>query len=434
MIEIGLVVLALLVLAFLIGSYVAATLGMIGVVLLLVFSDRPAWPLFGHMTWDVLSDTTLVAIPLFLLMGEILIKGGLMTAIYRALANWFGRLPGGLLTTNIFASGVFGSISGSSVSVAAAVGSIAIPQLYGQGYSRRMTLGSLAAGGTLGVLIPPSMILIIYGVTSGASVGSLFIATLIPAVMMTALYLLTVFGSVAVAKVRVPQTAPVPLRAKLRGSWPLVPVALLFAVVIGTIYLGVASPTESAAFGVIGALVVVLIQRAFSWRKLREALMAAARTTGMVMLLLLGAGLMQLALGYLGAQRALSQSLIDANLGPTMLLIVIVVAFLLLGSFVDDLAVMITMLPIILPTVAAAGVDLVWFGVLCVMLISAGLIAPGYGLNLFILHGVQKRYDRKASLGDAYIGALPFTVVLLLGIVILFLVPGIATWLPSIAR
>lgn len=431
MLEIGIIVVAVLAAGFIFGSYVAVVLGYIGFILFAIFSDRPAWAFFGHSAWNSVSDTTLVAIPFFILMGEILIKSGLTEKLYRALSNWLGRMPGGLLHTNIATSAVFGSISGSSVAVAATIGNIAVPQLYEKGYSRRLTLGSLAAGGTLGVLIPPSLVMIIYGVIAKASVGDLFVAALIPSVLMAVLFM----GYIAVHSLIDPKVAPksdpVPLKTKIKDSLHLIPVAVLFFIVIGSIYFGIASPTESATFGTVGAFLIALAQKAVNKKMLKETVLSTVKTTGMIMMLLMAAGFMQLALGFLGVQSFLGSALIELGLSPTMLLLLIIVVFLFLGSFVDDLAIMITMLPFVIPVIVAAEIDLIWFGVLVLLLMGTGLIAPVYGMNLFVLHGVQRRFYKNANLNDAYLGALPFVLVLLFGILLLFLFPELATWLPQ---
>lgn len=416
--------------AFVLGSHVAVALGFVGILLLTFLSDRPAIQLIGHSSWNLLSDTTLIVIPLFALMGELLVRSGVTDGMYRAMAQWLGRVPGGLLHTNVVSSAMFGSVSGTSVAVASTIGSVAIPQLYRKGYPRPLVLGSLAAGGTLGIMIPPSMVLVIYGMIAEESIGALLLAGIVPGIMLTLMFMATLLV-IGLRRADLPRGDKVPFGKKLRDTVSLVPIVILMLIVILTIYLGIATVTESAAFGVVGAFLIALMRKTVSLSMLRDTLLATAATSGMIMLLLLGASIMQTALGYLGVQRAASRALVEAELSPVILMSVIVVAFLLLGAFLDSLAVIVTTLPILAPIVAAAGIDMIWFGVIVVVLVEVGMISPPYGMNLFVLHGVQKRFIPDAKLSDAYRGAWVFVAVMIVALVILWLAPGIVTWLPS---
>ncbi|QEW03290.1 TRAP transporter large permease [Microbacterium lushaniae] len=415
--------------AFVFGTHVAVALGFVGIILLTFFSDRPTLGLMGHSAWELFSDTTLIVIPLFALMGDLLVRSGVTDSMYRTMAMWMGRVPGGLLHTNVIASAMFGSVSGTSVAVASTIGSVAIPQLYEKGYPRPMVLGSLAAGGTLGIMIPPSMVLVIYGMIAKESIGDLLMAGIVPGIMLTLLFMLVAlyFG---IRRSDLPRGESVPVGEKIRASLSLVPFIALMLIVVLSIYLGIATVTESAAFGVAGAFVLALLKKRVNWSMLKETFASTAATTAMIMFLLLGANIMQTALGYLGVQRAAGEALVAANLSPFMLMLIIVIVMLIAGAFLDSLAVIVTTLPIIVPLVAAAGFDMIWFGVIVVLLVEVGMITPPYGMNLFVLHGVQKKLYPDAKLGDAYRGSWPFVFAMIVGLVLLWAFPDLATWLP----
>lgn len=434
MLWISLIAIAVLALSFLLGAHVASALGFSALLLLLIFSDRPAWGFFGEIAWNTNSDWILLTLPLFVLMGELLIHAGATKDLYQSLNGWFRKLPGGLVQSNVAVGTVFAAVSGSSVASAATIGAVALPEQRKLGYSRRFSLGSIAAGGVLGALIPPSTVLIIYGIIAHESIGALFIAGILPGLMIAVLFMIVVAIWAKLQPSASPDVPAVPLKQRLKDTRKLVPIVLLILLVMGSLYFGIATPTESAAFGSVGAFVIAALRRKLSIDMLKKTLLATASTTGFVMFLLMAAFSLQFVLGYLGVPRAASQAIGDAGFSTGMLLFTIVIVFLILGCFFDAMAIVVTMVPILVPIVVAAGVDTVWFGILVVVLVEVGLITPPYGMNLFVLHGVQKRLGWKSSLSDIYMGALPFVGALFLAVGLLFLFPEIATWLPSTIR
>ncbi|WP_417629134.1 TRAP transporter large permease, partial [Pararhodobacter aggregans] len=370
------------------------------------------------------------------LMGELLLRSGLTDDLYAALSRLVGRLPGGLLHSNILASGVFAAVSGSSLATATTIGAVALPTMKQHGYNERITLGSIAAGGTLGILIPPSLIMIVYGLVAQVSIGDLYIAGIVPGILMmvgfiAAILILSLFGPRGEQAIQ-----RYTLREKLAGLVNIIPIALLIGLVIGTIYLGVATATEAAAYGATGALVVALAKRRLSWPMLKEALLSTAMTTGMILFVVNAAFLLQFVLSFIGVPRALSQSILSFGLSSTELILVICVVFILLGMVMDGLPIVVAVVPIFLPLLQAQGIDLVWFGIIVVILIELGLITPPIGMNLFVLQGVRHRlYGAEAGkMTDIVIGVLPFIVSMLvvLGLVIAF--PQVAMGLVGAMR
>jgi C4-dicarboxylate transporter DctM subunit len=431
-VELG-VVIGLVVVTFLLGMHVAAALGLLSVTLMLVFSDRPMWDLLGLITWNTNTSFVLVAIPLFVLMGEILLRSGLSQQLYRSLSHWLTPLPGGLMHSNIAACATFAAVSGSSVATAATIGSVALPEFRARGYQERLVLGSLAAGGTLGILIPPSITFIVYGVLMEESIGRLYIAGIGPGLALALLFM----GVIFVASVAWPRLAPrergAPWRVRIAALLGLVPTGALIFLVLGTIYLGVATPTEAAAFGVTGSVVLAALNRSLTLGTLRAACLASARTTAMIMLILTAAFVLQSVLALLGMPYALSRAVTAWGLSPTAFLLVVILFYLVLGMFMDSFSIMVTTIPIILPILKSLHIDLVWFGVLAVILTEAGLITPPFGLNLFVIQGLRQRTAGAAGEGtirDLYLGVLPFFAMMLGLIGLLMLFPPLALWLP----
>jgi tripartite ATP-independent transporter DctM subunit len=432
-VELGVVV-GLVVVTFLLGMYVAAALGLLSLTLMLAFSDRPMWDLLGLITWNTNTSFVLVAIPMFVLMGEILLRSGLSQQLYRSLSHWLSPLPGGLMHSNIAACATFAAVSGSSVATAATIGSVALPEFRARGYQERLVLGSLAAGGTLGILIPPSITFIVYGVLMEESIGRLYVAGIVPGLTLALLFMAAIF----VPSVVVPRLAPrergAPWGVKIAGLAGLIPTATLIFLVLGTIYLGVATPTEAAAFGVTGSVVLAALNRSLSVGMLRAACLASARTTAMIMLILTAAFVLQSVLALLGMPYALSRTVTSWGLSSTTFLLVVILFYLLLGMFMDAFSIMVTTIPIILPILKSLGIDLVWFGVLAVILTEAGLITPPFGLNLFVIQGLRQRTGGPPGSGtirDLYVGVLPFLGMMLCLIVLLMIFPQIALWLPT---
>lgn len=422
--------------AFMVGLHVASTLGLLGLSLLSLFGDRPLWDLAGIIAWNTNTSFVLVAIPLFLLMGELLLRSGESDRLYRVLAHWLSPIPGGLLHSNIAACAIFSAISGSSVATAATIGSVALPAFQVRRYNERLVLGSLAGGGALGNLIPPGIAFIVYGVLMEVSIGRLYIAGIVPGVMVALLFMLFIAVVAVIRPEWAPREPAVPLRVMLRDLLDIVPTFALIFLCLGTIYLGIATPTEAAAFGVSGAFVLALLARKVNAQMLRWVFLSTARSTAMVMFILTAAFLLNSAFAILGIPGAVSKFVTEMQLTPTTTIVVIVLLYLVLGTFMDGFAMMVTTIPVVLPLLKAQHIDLVWFGVIAVMLTEAALISPPEGLNLYVIQGFRASTEEnpRGTIMDVYLGVTPFFLIMALGILLVILYPQIAVWLPNTMR
>jgi tripartite ATP-independent transporter DctM subunit len=422
--------------AFLIGLHVASTLGLLGLSLLSVFGDRPLWDLVGLVAWNTNTSFVLVAIPLFLLMGELLLRSGESDRLYRVLSHWLSPIPGGLLHSNVAACATFSAISGSSVATAATIGSVALPAFHRRGYNERLVLGSLAGGGALGNLIPPGIAFIVYGVLMETSIGRLYIAGIVPGILVSLLFMAFIFVVAVIRPDWAPREPAVPFRLMLRGLLHLLPTLILIFLCLGTIYLGVATPTEAAAFGVSGAFIVAALARRVSGQMLRSVFLSTARSTAMVMLILTAAFVLNSTFALLGIPVAVSKAVTAMQLTPTTTIVAMVVLYLVLGTFMDGFAMLVTTIPVILPLLKAQDIDLVWFGVIAVMLTEAALISPPEGLNLYVIQGFRRATQSggKKTILDVYVGVLPFFLLMSLGILLVILFPQLALWLPTTMR
>ncbi|MCS7207048.1 MAG: TRAP transporter large permease subunit [Dehalococcoidia bacterium] len=418
---------------FLLGLYVAVALGLIAFTLMFFLSDRPVWESVAQIAWNVNVNVVLVAIPLFVLMGELLLRSGLSERLYQTMSKWVGRLPGGLLHSNIAACAVFAAVSGSSVATAATISSVALPHFRAKNYNERMVIGSLAAGGTLGILIPPSINMIVYALLADESIGRLYMGGVFPGLLLT----LSFMGVIAVIAKIWPRVAPVeppvPWRERLLGLVSMLPIVGLIFLVLGTIYFGVATATEAASFGVAGAFLLALVNRRVSWSMLRETLLSTVMTTSMIMLILSAAFIINFILAHLGAPAALARAVSDAGFTPLQMVLVLIGFYILLGTFMDGFSMMVITIPILVPILQDLGINKVWFGILVVMLTEAALISPPEGLNLYVLHGLRKRAIgmRKGTIVDVWIGVLPFLVAIILTLALVVLFPDIVLWLPN---
>ncbi|MGX9964218.1 TRAP transporter large permease [Roseomonas sp. F4] len=411
------------------GAVIGAALGLTGFAILHFFAGGSTR--IGVQTvWNTLNEFTLTAIPLFILLGELLVASGLARGVYRALAPIFARLPGGLLHTNIAVCTVFGAVSGSSMSVAAAVGSVAYPELKSRGYDRAQTVGTLAAGGTLGLLIPPSLSLLIYGALTDTSIGRLFLAGVLPGLMMAALFM----AWILVAALRNPAIAPaekrVALGEALRGLVGVLPLIGLIVAVLGSLFAGLATPTEAAGVGVAAALLLGFTLGELSWRGCIASLVGTVRTFAVIAMVFIGALVLAQAISLLGLPQQLLASVAEWGLSRWVLLLVVVAVYLLLGMFFDGLSMMIMTLPLVFPLLTGVGFDAVWLGVVVTLMIEVGMLTPPVGMNLFVLVGIT---GGEVKLGEAALAALPYWIALLVGVALLCLFPGIATFLPSVA-
>nr|WP_196242404.1 TRAP transporter large permease [Azospirillum oleiclasticum] len=410
------------------GVPVAAGLIFLALILSNLYSPMPLWFAFGELAWGTSAEFNLFAIPLYILLGEILLRSGISERMYHAIAQWLSRLPGGLMHANVGFSTVFAAMSGSSVACAATLGTIANPLVRRYGYNEPLFLGTIAAGGALGILIPPSIPLIIYGVLTETSIPQLYLAALIPGLLLAALFSVTVL----VATLLRPKWggAPVPSSwgTRLAVLPDLLPPLLIFTAVIGAIYAGWATPTESAALGVLMAIVLAAFRRRLSFGMLLDAGEATVGTTAMILLIVVAAFLLNFVLSSIGLSQIVTDLFAQSGLSPTMLIMTAIVFFLVLGMFMESLSMLIATVPLVIPAIAAAGIDKVWFGVLMMILLETALLTPPIGINLFVVQSTRQ----SGNIKDVIYGAAPFVVTMLLMALLLVAFPGIALWLPSV--
>jgi C4-dicarboxylate transporter DctM subunit len=409
------------------GVWIGLTLAGVAWIGMELFSSRPAGDAMALTIWGSASSWTLTALPLFVWMGEILFRTKLSDSMFRGLAPWVNFLPGRLLHTNIIGSTIFAAVSGSSAATCATVGKMSIPELTRRGYPAEKIVGSLGGASTLGLLIPPSIIMIVYGVAAEVSIAKLFVAGVIPGLMLAALF----SGSIMVWALLNPEKVPsnditMTFGEKLREARHLIPVVLLISGVIGAIYSGVATATEAAAVGVVGALVLSGAQGSLGWATFRDSLLGATRLYCMIALILSGAAFLTLAMGYIGLPRHLAEWVGGLGLTPGTLLIAMALFYILLGCFLDGISMIVLTMGVILPTIGAAGIDLIWFGIFVVIVVEMAQITPPVGFNLFVLQGMTKReitWIAKAC--------LPYFFLMVLAVLLLYWFPGLVTWLPS---
>ncbi len=407
---------------------VAATLGLLGLVLEAAYSQLPLIRAMGEVSWSASNEFLLVSVPLFILLGEILLRAGFAERMYGSLIQWVSWLPGGLMHSNVATCGIFAATSGSSVATAATVGTVALPQARRYGYNERVFLGTLAAGGTLGILIPPSINMIIYAVLTNTSVPKLYLAGIVPGILLTLLFMAVVV-LLCVARPswggqRVTATWP----ERVRGLAHLLPPAGIFLVVVGSIYVGIATPTEAASLGVLASLALAWWNRRLSRTMLRDALEGTMKTTAMVMLIILAAYFLNFVMSGIGLTTALTGFIEGLGLPPAWMLLAVVVFYVVLGCFMETLSMMITTIPIIAPIMFKLGYDPIWFGIVVILLIETALVTPPVGLNLFVVQNLR----RSGSMNDVIIGTAPFIAALFAMLALLAAFPGLATWLPAV--
>jgi tripartite ATP-independent transporter DctM subunit len=421
---------ALLVGLMSLGLHVAFVMFAISMTGAILYLGTPAVMEYGTQYWGATNNFVLVAVPLFVLLGELLVRGGFTDRMYRSLSDWLNPLPGGLLHTNIGASAMFAAVSGSSVATAATIGTVAIPAFKGRGYDPRLVLGSIAAGATLGILIPPSINMIIYGAMTNTSVGRLYAAGVIPGLLLTGLFMAVVvvacWMNPSLAGAKLP---PAPMRDRLRRLVDLLPPTILFVVVMGSIYLGWATPTESAALGVVMALVLCVAYGKFSMAMLHECFITTVSVTAMIMLIAAAAFYLNFVLGLMGVPQALANFASQLGTSPLVMLLVLTVFYLILGCFLDALAMIIGTIPIVFPLVTALGIDPVWFGIYLVVMAELALITPPVGMNLYVVQGIRK----EGLITDVIMGTIPFLFMMLLLVVLLVVWPDLALWLPRVS-
>ena len=409
------------------GVWIGLTLTGVAWIGMQLFSARPAGDAMAVTIWGSASSWTLTALPLFVWMGEILFRTRLSESMFRGLAPWVTWLPGRLLHTNVIGCAIFAAVSGSSAATCATIGKMSLPELGKRGYPEGITIGSLAGAGTLGLLIPPSIIMIVYGVAADVSIAKLFIAGVLPGILLAALFSGYLMAWALMNPGKVPRPDRVmSLGERLHESRHLIPVVILIAAVLGSIYTGVATATEAAAVGVVGSLLLSLVQGSLNWQTFRDSLMGATRLYCMIALILAGAAFLTLSMGYIGLPRHLAEYISGLGLSPFVLVVALALFFIVLGCFMDGISIVVLTMGVLLPTVQAAGIDLIWFGIFVVVVVEMAQITPPVGFNLFVLQGMTGK-------DIAYIArvTMPFFFLMCLMVLLLWFFPQIATWMPG---
>jgi len=408
-----------------IGMHIAISLAMVGVIGFLIFYGNTG--LAALVPFSTLDSFILTAIPLFIFMGEILVQCGASDMIYRGTSRLLAWLPGGLFHSNIGACAMFAAISGSSPATAATIGTVAIPELKKRGYDVHITLGSLAAGGTLGILIPPSINMIVYGVVAEESIGQLFAGGVIPGIILSGMFMIYI----GFRAVRNPRLAPKEAALSIKGAalsfidlWPLYVLAII---VLGGIFGGFMTPTEAAAIGASASLLIAMVLRRFSWALLKSSLASSLETACMVLFIIVGASIMASFLSRAGIPTAVSQMIVESGVSNLVILLAIYAIYTFLGCFIDPVSILLLTAATVLPIVEQMGFDLIWFGVMYVVLAEIGMITPPMGLNLFVIQGISRE-----DLWKVVIGSVPFFFIMLVGIALFTAFPSIILWLPTL--
>jgi C4-dicarboxylate transporter DctM subunit len=430
--ELYAIVLFLVVLFFLLGTGVWVGLALMGVawVGMELFTTRPVGDAMVTTIWASSSSWTLTALPLFIWMGEILFRTRLSEDMFKGLSPWLAKLPGGLVHTNIVGCTVFAAVSGSSAATLTTVGKMSIPELRARNYPEKMIIGTLAGAATLGLMIPPSLALIVYGVTVNESITKLFFAGVLPGLLLAVMFMAYVaFISLTSKDWNPTVERHMGFADKLRNSRFLLPVFALISVVIGSMYLGFATATEAAAIGVIGALMLALLQGSLSWSSFQQSLMGAMRTSAMIALILAGAAFLKLSMGFTGLPRALADGIAGMELSRFQLLMALLVFYIVLGMFLDGISSVVLTMAVVEPMVRDAGIDLIWFGIFVVVVVEMAQITPPIGFNLFVLQGMTDH-----EMGYITKAALPMFAIMVVMVFVLIFFPDIATWLPDNIR
>ncbi len=423
------IVIALLLLLFLLllSIPVAATLAILGFSIGSIFSPFPLYKSIGEISWTASTDFILLAIPLFVLLGEILLKAGIAESTYKALDRWLSWLPGGLMHANIGTSAMFSATSGSSVATAATVTTVALPQARKLGYNESLFAGSIAAGGTLGILIPPSINLIVYGFLTNTSIPKLFMAGIVPGILLSLIFMLCILLLCWIKPSLGSARKHATWSERLLSLKDLLPVLGIFFIVIGSIYAGYATPTESAALGVLTALALAASYGKLSRRFFQEVIEGTMRTTAMIMIIITAAYFLNFILASIGLTERLTNFLDHLGLSPVGMMAVIICIYIILGFFIETLSLMVITIPIIAPVVINLGFDPIWFGVLLILLIEMALITPPVGLNLYVVQGVR----RKGTISEVMLGSLPFVAMIIMMVILMMIFPGLPLILSS---
>ncbi len=427
LLTIGILLVVAMLVTLLMGVRIAMALGIIGMFGLYFLLPDTQLSLMAERSWNSLNSFTLTAVPMFVLMGALLLRSGVTTELFDALLHWMGRMPGGIAHASVGACGVFAAVSGSSLATAATMGTVACPEMIRRGYSPRLTYGIVAAGGTLGILIPPSIAMIIYGTTVGAPITVLFIAGIIPGLML----MLSLMGGVFLWAVLIDGSAPrgdsYSWGAKFKSLLGVLPFLVLIVAVLGSLYAGVATPTEAGALGAVVALLLCLQRRKLSWQVLYDTALETVKVTSMLLFIVVGASILSWVFDYLRLPRTMVSVVEAAELAPWIVMAIIGLIYIVLGMFIDPISMMLMTLPVTFPIVQALGFDAIWFGIALVMMIEVGLITPPVGIILFVLRGISG----DVALKEIVCGVMPFVGIILLNVVLIYFFPEIVSWLPD---
>ncbi len=427
--EIYLTIFFISLLLFLLGSGVWVALSMVAVsaIGMMLFTSRPVGDAMATIIWGTSSSWSLTALPLFVWMGEILFRTKLSENLFKGLSPWLSRLPGGLIHVNVVGCALFAAISGSSAATVATVGKMSIPELRKRKYPEKLLLGSLAGSGTLGLLIPPSIILIIYGVTIEDSIAKLFMAGILPGIMIALIFMsYVVIWSILNKKLMPKNLQNFSFSQKIKASKQLFPVILLITSVIGSIYTGIATATEAASLGVLGALVLSWFQQTLNTKTFKLSLLGATKTSCMIAFILAGSTFLSLAMGFTGLPRNLAIWINNMNLSPFMLIFILTIFYIILGMFLDGISAVVLTMAIIEPMIRQAGFDMIWFGIYLVIVVEMAQITPPVGFNLFVLQGMANR-----DMAFIAKSAFPLFLLMILAVIIIIIFPEIALWLPN---
>ena len=429
MTEVYLTIFFIGVLLFFLGSGIWVGISMIGVstIGMIMFTSRPVGDAMATTMWSMASSWSLTALPLFVWMGEILFRTKLSENLFKGLSPWLSKLPGGLIHVNILGCAIFAAISGSSAATVATVGKMSIPELRKRNYPETFLLGTLAGSGTLGLLIPPSIILIIYGVTVEESIAKLFIAGIIPGIGLALLFMIYVVGWSLRNKNKMPKISEnFSFLEKIKKSGQLIPVVLLIISVIGSIYAGIATATEAASLGVLGAIALSYFQKSLTKESFRKSLLGATKTSCMIAFILAGSSFLTLAMAFTGLPKNLAVFIDTLQLSPYMLLLVLTLFYIILGMFLDGISAVVLTMAIIEPMIRQAGFDMIWFGIYLVIVVEMAQITPPVGFNLFVLQGMAKK-----DMGFIAKSAFPLFLLMILAVIIIIAFPQLALWLPE---
>ena len=427
--ELFLTIFFISILLIFLGTGIWVALSMVGVsaIGMFLFTSRPVGDAMATTIWGTSSSWTLTALPLFVWMGEILFRTKLSENLFKGLAPWMSRLPGGLIHVNVVGCALFAAISGSSAATVATVGKMSIPELRKRNYPEKLLLGSLAGSGTLGLLIPPSIILIIYGVTVQESIAKLFIAGIFPGIMIAIFFMLYVIGWSVLNKNSMPKmNETFSFSQKIKQSGQLIPVIVLILAVIGSIYVGIATATEAASLGVVGALILSFFQKSLNKETFKLSLLGATKTSCMIAFILAGSAFLSLAMGFTGLPRNLAIWINEMGLSPYVLIMVLTLFYIILGMFLDGISAVVLTMAIIEPMIRQAGFDMIWFGVFLVIVVEMAQITPPVGFNLFVLQGMAEK-----DMGFIAKSAFPLFLLMIVAVVVIIIFPEIALWLPQ---